>query len=98
MLRLAGRPCRCPVVDAQGRGVASASACASVLVGVYGCWRCSIGEFAFLFRGLGFAPKEEKPIVEAMSASSGGGEGEAEGMVGEGSDMLVIGCLFWGGC
>lgn len=50
----------------------------------------------FFFGGLGFAPKEEKPIVEAMSASSGGGEGEAEGMVGEGSDMLVVGCLFLG--
>ena len=45
----------------------------------------------FFFGGLGFAPKEEKPIVEAMS-SSGGGEGEREGMVGEGSDMLVVGC------
>lgn len=33
--------------------------------------------FRFLFGGLGFAPKEAKPIAAAMSVS--GGEGEREG-------------------
>lgn len=39
----------------------------------------------FFFGGLGFAPKEEKPIAAAMSS---GGEGERGG---EGVGMLVVG-------
>lgn len=39
----------------------------------------------FFLGGLGFAPKEEKPMAAAMSS---GGEGEREGM-GRGSGMLV---------
>ena len=46
----------------------------------------------FFFGGLGFAPKEEKPIVVAMSSL--GGEGEREGMVDEVSGMVVVGCWF----
>lgn len=41
----------------------------------------------FFFGGLGFAPKEAKPIAEAMSSS--GGEGEREGS-GAGAGMLVV--------
>ena len=40
----------------------------------------------FFFGGLGFAPKEAKPIAAAMSS---GGEGGRQGM-GGGSGMLVV--------
>lgn len=43
----------------------------------------------FFFGGLGFAPKEAKPIAAAMS----GGEGEREAGGGEGEVGIFVG---WG--